>query len=351
MLPFPTDAAQEICIPVKSLRAVLEKILVKKSMFQFDAKVAVQRMLESDLFGIPSHGCGRIGEYLDAINVGDVDPRARILTLDDQPAFAVLDGSRSLGQIAATKGMELAIAKARAAGIGFVAIGNSQTLGAASVYARLASEEGLIGICMTSTGGATVAAPGTRLGAIGNTAFAYAVPVTESHPLVFDSACGSESWGKLELLKKYGLPLPLDFGFDANGNLTSDLEKLKVQQPASGLVFGLSLLCSVLAGPLCGGRMPLHKTRSASAEDSQHVLMAINIERFTNTEKFQKEVVSTLSEIREIRPIDPNIPVRIPGDRGANCVLQAESEGVRLHKSVAEDIKTRATALKIEADW
>lgn len=104
---------------------------------------------------------GTIGRYLDAIDAGDIDPRARVLTVSETPAVAVLDGSRAVGHVAATKAMTIAIEKAKDVGTGTVAVGNSQHLGAASVYALMAAREGLIGFCTTSTGRPTVAAFGS----------------------------------------------------------------------------------------------------------------------------------------------------------------------------------------------
>lgn len=351
-LPFPSDPSQEILLTPAQLRPVLEKLLVKSSMFQFDAEVAVSRILEADAYGVPSHGVALFCRLLDAIEVGDVDPRARVLTVTDTPALAVLDGSRALGMVAATKGAQLAIDKARESGLAAIIIGNSQTLGAAEVYVRLMAQEGLIGLCLSSTGTATVAAPGTRAGAVGNCAFAYAVPLGSQPPLVFDTACGEESWGKLQLLRRYNIPLPGDLLRDEQWQPTTDLTSARSMPAAGGaLGFGLSLLCSTLAGPLVGGKSPLHKKRRNDADDSQHFLLTIDPARCGDVEKFQLEMRQTLADIRSLPPEDPADPVRIPGDRGAQCRERADREGLAIHVSLADEIRARAAKKKIETDW
>lgn len=347
------NPSDEVRLSVESLRPILERMLVKQSMFQFDAATAVQRMLEADLYGIPAHGCGRIGEYLDALDMGDIDPRARVLTLEDAPSFAALDGSRAMGQVAATKGAELAAEKASESGIALVTIGNSQTFGAAAVYVRLIAERGLIGLCLSSTGGATVTAPGTTAGAVGNSPLAYAVPVRDSHPVVFDAACGMHSWGKLELLGRYGVPFPHGVAFDVEGSETNEPDSARTMHPSGGpFGFGLSLLCSILAGPLAGGKTPIHKKkRSPAAEDSQHVFLAIEISRFTNPEQFQQELRSTLEDIRNLPPVDAANPVRIPGDRQMACFQEFSETGIPIHRSIADEIKQRAEMLKVDVAW
>ena len=62
---------------------------------------------------------------------------------------------------------------------------------------------------------------------------------------------------------------------DASGNPTDDPVLAKTLLPAAGpRGYGLALLCSILAGPLVGGKMPLHKTRSPEAEGSEHGVFA-----------------------------------------------------------------------------
>lgn len=350
-IPYPSDPAQEIRIRAEDLQPVLTQLLVKSSMFQFDAVTVAKRMLEADLYGVPSHGVSQFCRILAAIDMGDVDPRGRILTLTDAPAFALLDGSRNAGPVAATKGAEVAIAKAQAGGVGVVAVGNSQTLGAAEVYVRLMADANLIGVCCSSTGGATLMAPGTRSGAAGNSALAYAIPFTGSHPVVFEAGLGVESWEKLELLGRYGISIPDGLLYEVEA-IPGGKTPSTVMPPAGGaLGFGLSLLCSTLAGPLAGGWMPIHKRRRTDSEDSQHFFLALDPARFCDREKFQQELASTLAEIRALTPVDPAHPVRIPGDRGAECFADYSLNGIPVHHSVAAEIEARAAKKKIPLPW
>lgn len=351
-IPFPSDPSQEVRLTVDQLTPVLEQMLVKKSMFQFDASVAVKRMIEADLFGIPSHGCIRFCEYLDAMDLGDVDPRGRVLVMNENDVMTVMDGSRAIGHVAATKGVESAIAKAKSCGVGVAAVSNSQTLGAASVYVRLAVAQDLIGICMSSTGGATVRGLNTNSGSIGNTAFAYGVPVKDHAPLIFDAACGAESWGKLKLLERYGLPIPEGIVFNEDGETVTSIDAAKVIAPAGGqLGFGLSMLCSILAGPLSAGRMPIKKTRSESAEDSQHIFIVLNVSSFNSPENFQKNLLAGLDEIRELPPSDPEHPVRLPGDRSQQCFQNYSQNGIPFQQSIVDELRARAEQLGVAVDW
>ncbi|WP_197441330.1 Ldh family oxidoreductase [Thalassoglobus neptunius] len=347
-IPIPTDSPDLIRIPVEQMVSVVEQILVKKSLFQFDATVAAQRLVEADLYGIPSHGCGRIRELVSAIDCGDVDPRARVLIVDENDVLSVLDGGRALGHLAATKGVEAAIAKAKSSGVGISCIGNSQTLGALSVPLRMASENGLIAIGFSSTGGATVAAPGMTTGVVGNAAFAYVIPRKDLPPIVFDSACGVESWGKLNLLKRFGVSMPNDFAFDSEGQPTSDIDAAATLMPLGGeLGFGLSFLGSILAGPLVGGQMAIRKKGTDSSDDSQHFVIVLDIGHFTEADRFHKRIDVAVEEMKE-KAKEGDREFRIPGERGADCFHEYSTTGIPLHRSILEEIKQLAQSLNVD---
>src|SRR5262245_29312589 len=121
-LDFPHDASQEVRVPADALRNFVIDLLVQKKMFRFDAETAADRLMTADLRGIQSHGTRALPRYLDGMDTGDIDPRAQVLTVHETAAMAVLDGGRALGHVAATKGMQMAIAKAREVGTGTVAV-------------------------------------------------------------------------------------------------------------------------------------------------------------------------------------------------------------------------------------
>ncbi len=278
--------------------------------------------------GIHSHGSRSIWRYLDAIDDGGIDPRTEVLTERETPAMAVLNGGKGLGHVAATKGMQLAIQKARAVGTGTVAVRRGQHYGAASVYALMAVEAGMIGFTTTSTGPATVAAYGSRRPATANNALAWGVPTRSGAPFVLDMACAVSSWGKVESLKLYGLQLPPGWALDADGNPTQDPRAAKTLLPFAGARgYGMAFLSSVLAGPLVGGRMPLHKSANVASEGSEHFFYAIDIRQFVELDRFYGELESTMADIRGLPPADGFDRVRLPGELEWERAAALEARG------------------------
>jgi LDH2 family malate/lactate/ureidoglycolate dehydrogenase len=351
-IPYPRDPAQEVRVPLDPLREFVIRVLVKKSVFQYDAQTAADRMLEADLRGHSAHGVRTLPGHVEIMDLGDIDPRGRVLVEHETPAVATLDGSRGLGHVAATKAMELAIKKAQEVGTGTVVVHHSQHLGAASVYAALAAKAGVIGFCTSNTGGPTVACPGSTRPAVANAPLAWAIPTADGLPIVIDLSTGAASWGKLHLLRQFGLPIPEGVALDDAGAPTSDGDSARVLMPlAGGRGVGLALVATLLAGGLAGGKQPHQKTRSASSECSEHLLMAIDVSHFTDREKFLTRAADARQALRSLPATDAARPVRAPGDRAAAEEAERRANGIPLHRADIEALSKCGRKLKIETPW
>lgn len=349
---YPHDTTTDVVIPADGLRKLLIDMFIRKGMYAADAEVGADRLVEADLRGIHSHGSRAVWRYLEAMDAGDVDPRAMVITERETAAMAVLNGGSGLGHVAATKGMELAIQKAKEVGTGTVAVKNSQHFGAASVYALLATNAGVIGYCTTNTGPATVSAYGSRVPAVANNAFAWGVPVRGGPPFVLDMACAVSSWGKVESFKMYGQELPAGWALDEAGEPTTDAEAAKTLLPASGARgYGLAFLSSVLAGPLVGARMPIHKTWSVAADGSEHFFYCLDIKQFVDPEKFFAEVEKSIADIRGLAPADGFDKVRLPGELEAERAELWQRDGIPIHPDHAKKLKEVAAGMGLEVPW
>ena len=347
---IPRDASQEVVVPAQELRDWIVKLLIKKCMFAVEAEVTADRLVEADLRGIHSHGSRALPRYIKAMDEGNIDPRASITTVCDTPAMAVLDGNKGMGHVVSTKAMQLAIKKAKAVGTGTVAVSRSQHYGAASVYVLMAVNEGCIGYSTTSTAYPTVAAYGSQQAAVANNAFAWGVPSQDTPPFVLDMACAEASWGKVESRKLYGLPLPEGWALDEQGQPTTDAKSAKTLLPAAGARgFGLAFLCSVLAGPLVGSRMPIHKKRDPYLEGSEHFFYAIDPTKFGDPEKFHAKLGSASADIRALAPAEGFDKVRLPGELEWERAARWKIEGIPIHRDHANALKMLGESLKIAA--
>lgn len=332
-LDIPNDPEQEITVPVDVLKQLIVTVLVRKGMFEVEAEIVAARMTEADLRGIHSHGSRTLGKYIDAIDAGDIDPRAMSITACETPAIAVIEASSGMGHVSATRGMELAIAKARKVGTGTVVIKKGQHFGAAGVYTLLAAKEGMIGFATTSTGAATVAAYGSSQPGTANNALSWAIP-TSGIPFVLDTAIAESSWGKIESMGMYGLPILPGWALDEAGHETTDAAAAKTLLPMSGARgSALGFVASALTSALIGRRTPIHKSPNPFGPGSDHFFQVIDPSHFGAADRFLREIDATIASIRELTPAEGFDKVRIAGELEWERAEQWKSTGIPFHRN------------------
>jgi len=346
---IPQDHAQEIIVRAEAIRTLIITVLIRKGMFQAEAEIAADRMVEADLRGIHSHGSRALKKYIEAMNEGNIDPRAMSITLVETPAIAVIEASGGLGHVSATRGMDLAIKKAREVGTGTVVIRKGQHFGAAAVYVLRAIAEGMIGFCTTSTGTATVAAYGSREPASANPAMAWGIPTGSGAPFVLDMAIAEASWGKIETRGLYGLPIPPHWALNGEGEPTTDASQVVTLQPAAGARgAGLGFICAALTSALIGRKTPIHKpANNAFGPGSDHFFQAIDPRHFGEPEKFLKEIDATIADIHQLTPAEGFDKVRIAGELEWERTQQWQEHGIPLHRSHVETLTNLCTGLKL----
>lgn len=150
MEPSDSDPASIIQVDRSTLHQLIVKLLQRKGMFAAEGEIVAERMIEADLLQRFGEGTGTLPEYLDTMDLGDIDPRARVITVSETPATAVLDGSTGMGHVAITKAVAMAIEKANSVGIGTVFVKNSRPCGDLGGIASLAAKQGLFGLVTTS---------------------------------------------------------------------------------------------------------------------------------------------------------------------------------------------------------
>ncbi len=351
-VPFPSDPSQEVVVPLEPLRKFLADVLERKGMFRFEAEIAADRMLDADMRGQHAHGCRMTTELVEAIDRGDIDPRAELITEVDTPAAAVINAGEGVGQVAATRAMQTAIKKAKEVGTGTVLVKRSRDFGSAASYVQLAVDAGMIGFCTTSTPGPSVAAYGSHQPATADNSLAWGVPTREGAPLVLDLSCAGASWAEVKSRVLYGMPVPEGWVIDAEGRHTTDPNQAKTLLPAGGFHgFGLSLICSVLAGPLAGGRMPSQKEQGYLTQPVEHFFYVIDVSQLVDSERFLDRVQQAVDQIRSLPPAEGFDRVLVPGEVEWERIERCKRDGLPLHRDTVSRLTELAERLGIAAQW
>jgi LDH2 family malate/lactate/ureidoglycolate dehydrogenase len=137
------------------------------------AMAMASQLLWFDAAGAPEFGIQTLPDWLDRIGSGEIDPAAEGRVGVERTGTAVLDGQKGLPPLILARAAELAVEKARDAGVGLVRVTNVSPAGpAAAVVAEVA------------IGPLAAAAIGPR------GSWALALPSVGGLPAVFDSALG-----------------------------------------------------------------------------------------------------------------------------------------------------------------
>ena len=311
------------------LTQLIVKLLQRKGMFAAEAEIVASRMIEADQCGHRADGVRTLPRLLEVMDLGDIDPRARFITVTETPAIAVLDGSTGMGQVAVTRAMLLAIEKAKVVGTGTVVVRNSQPCGSPAVYVRLAAEIGLIGFCTTSFGG-------SWLGGMSDQPFAWGLPSGDGGPVIWSKTCTHISVSELDRCRELGLPLPEGVALDEAGHSTTNAEQvadLVEAAPHWGLLQAHVL--AVLAGGLAGGKPPSRKKKQTPfADDAEHFVLAIQPALFGASTQFASDWSAVLGNLRSSLTNEPS-----------------SLDMVALHPTTAAQLKELAAKIKFDVPW
>ncbi|MFW5713624.1 MAG: Ldh family oxidoreductase, partial [Brevefilum sp.] len=190
---------QTVFLSVDLLHAFVRDCFIAFGTPQEDAQTVADVLLTSDLRGIESHGVGRLRYYYDRLITGQHNVNTKIDVLRESPTTAVLDGNHGLGMVIGKRAMELAIEKARAYGMGSVAVRNSTHFGIAGYYPLMAVQQGLVGLTVTNARPSVCPTFGTQP-ILGTNPIAFGAPTDEPFPFLFDAATPIIQRGFIEKL-------------------------------------------------------------------------------------------------------------------------------------------------------
>lgn len=345
---FSTDkwTGHEV-IPTKvdatALKVWSSKILQQVGVEQSDADVMAHVLVETDLMGVDTHGILKFPMYIGRAKAGGDNPKAHLKVITETATTARCDGEGGYGQIMGWRAMELAIKKAKENGVGFVSVGNSNTLTACRLYSTLAAENGCIGICLTN-GTPQMAPPGGTERLLGTNPWSFAVPGTKQ-PVMFDMACTVVGWTKMALYDMLGkTEIPITWATTKDGKPTTD-----VHEGMNGLMlpfgghkgYALSLMCEILTGVLSGGRVADELGFYGNPDENtgvSHFLGAINIEAFMPLDEFKSRVDAYVKHIKDCPRAEGAGEITVPGERSYRTREERLKNGIPLHDQLARNL-------------
>ena len=344
-------------IPYADLHALIVRMFVAAGLSGEDAAVAADSLLIADVRGVETHGVQRMTFYLTGLGNGRVQPRATLSVVRERPGTIAFDGNHGLGLVMATYSMQRVIAKASETGICLGTLRNSSHYGIAGRYALMAIEHDMCGMSMTNSS-ALVVPTGARRAALGTNPIAFAAP-TNGDPFCLDMATSTVAVGKIEVARRLGLPIPEGWSVDADGIPTSDVARHVALTPLGGEYqtgghkgYGLGAMVEIFCSQLATNPWSDELARSHGEGDAGvngQMFMAWQVDAFRDTQDFKDALSTMCLELRAMEPLDPAVPVLVPGDPEMTATRINMEQGVPIRRPVFDELQKLAAGLGV--DW
>ncbi|MGY2050251.1 Ldh family oxidoreductase [Methylobacterium sp. JK268] len=318
-----------------------------------DAALCANSLVQADLWGHQSHGVMRLSWYAARLKAGVCDPEGVPETVVDAGGLAVIDGREAMGQVVAARAMTEAVTRARAHGIGAVAVRHSNHFGTAMYFTLMAARAGCVGFLSTNASPA-MAPWGGRAKALGNNPWSWAAPAGRHPPLVLDIANTAVARGKVYLARQRGEAIPLGWAMDAEGRPTTD-----PQAAIDGLIlpmaghkgYAIAAVMDVLSGVLTGSAFasgvagPYQAQRRSGAG---HLALAIDIARIQPLPEFEARMERFIAEMKAVPTAEGADAVYYPGEIEALNDARHRRDGLDLPADTRADLRRLAEDLGID---
>ncbi len=328
--------------PILSLEEIEDlafQALVAAGASEANARPLAKATAATEADGIASHGLAYIPTYCEHIRCDKVDGKAKPSISRPAPSVIAVDAAAGFAHPAIDQGFEGLIPAAREQGIAALAIKNSYNCGVLGYHTRRLALEGLLAIGFTNAP-ASIAPVGGRRPVVGTNPFSLAAPDDEGGVAVLIDQSASVI-AKSEIMKhaREGLPIPLEWALDPDGQPTTDPEiALKGSMAPSGGYkgVGVALMVEIMAAAMTGATLginasPFSSTKGGPPKTGQFFL-AIDPGK-TSGSLFTGRIASLVEELRD----QPG--VRVPGDGRKAARRRAERKGVTVNPGTLEKVR------------
>ncbi len=319
-----------------------------------DATIVAALMTEADLQGSDGHGVIRLPHYARRIRAGGLNLHPAIRVLQERAGMALIDGDNGMGHLVMTRAAELAIEKARGAGVAWVGARMSNHAGPASLYARKVLAADMIGMYF-AVGNANHLPPWGGLDMLLSTnPIAVAVPAGKYDPIVLDMATTVAAFGKVKAKAQRGEPMPEGWMIDRQGKPLTDPRRADegFLLPIGGYKgYGLALIVGLLAGTLNGAAMGKDVVDfnhdDTSTTNTGQAIVAIDIAAFGDANAFKDRVDTLIEDLRGSSRL-PNVDrIWLPGEQSSAKRAQYSRDGVPIPATLRQNLDRLADELGI----
>lgn len=336
------------------LQRFIEAAFVKEGLPQADAAHIASLMAEADLQGSDGHGVIRLPNYIKRLQAGGVNRHPRIKVVHERAAMAVVDGDNGMGHLVVSYAVDLAIEKAREAGVAWVSTRYSNHAGPASLYSRKPLQHDMLGLYF-AVGNANHMAPwgGTDM-LLSTNPISAGIPTESEPPVVLDMATTVAAYGKVKIKAKRGEMMPPGWMIDRQGQPLLDPKRsnegflLPIGEHKG---YGLALIVGLLAGTLGGaamGRDVVDFNNDAhSVTNTGQAILVIDLAAFGDPALFKHKVDELVRDIRNSARLPGFDRIWLPGEQSHEKRSRYSVQGIPVPPVLLDELAALADQMGI----
>ena len=351
---FMTATSASPRVTFEALRDFIRAAFVIQGLPESDASQVATLMAEADLQGSDGHGVIRLPQYSRRIQAGGINVRPEIRVVREKAAMAVIDGDNGMGHLVVSRAVDLAIAKARECGVGWVSARYSNHAGPASLYARKPLEHQMLGLYF-AVGNANHLPPwGGMEMLLSTNPIAAAFPAGDEPAVVLDMATTVAAYGKVKARAKRGEPLPVGWMIDREGKPLTDATRagegflLPIGEHKG---YGLALMVGLLAGTLGGAAMGRDvidfNADHESVTNTGQAILVLDLAAFGDPAAFGEALEALIRDLRGSARLPGVERIWLPGEQSHLKREAARKAGIALAPSLVSELDQLADSLRV----
>lgn len=345
----------------ESLTTLSRQVLAAWGVAAEHAAVAAENLVAADLCGIDSHGVHMLPVYEQMYAQGRVHPHPQTHISQPAPGLTNINAGGGLGHYAGRTGMSYAIHAAKQHGFGITSVCNSGHFGAAGIYALQASDEGMLGIAMSSVAKLALAPSGSRRPWFGTNPIAFAAPSAGEWPFLLDMATTTASIGRIMRSSEERTNIPAEWALDRQGVPTIDPDEALATRLLTPLGstdagssykgYGLAAMVEILCTFLGGSTWAAYRDEDSSTDDVGHFFLVLDPTLFRAPNALQADVSRMQESLRHTPTFEEGKCIHVPGDRELSLRNQRLREGIPVRESVLRSIRDLAGRAGVDANY
>ncbi|MFP4375164.1 MAG: Ldh family oxidoreductase [Spirochaetaceae bacterium] len=354
-------------VPVETLREFVLDVFRGLGVPEEEAAICRDVIITSDLRGIDSHGVGRLAMYHDRIRAGIQSPITNLEVVKETETTVTLDGHHGMGHVISYRAMHTAMDRARAYGLGAVAVRNSTHYGFAGYYPMMAAREDMIGLTVTNARPGVAPTFGVEP-MIGTNPVAFGAPTDLPFPFVIDAATSITQRGKLEYFHRRGEDTPEGLAIGEDGTSRTDTGPLlkdlitgaAAMLPLGGTGelygghkgYGYGTMVEILSAALSGGSYlwdlaGFDETGTRQPFRLGHFFLAVDIAHFIEPAEFRRIATDILQKLQQSKKAPGHDRIYVAGEKEYESEQQRRADGIPLNDALRATLRRVKTELGI----